>query len=86
MIRILNAEALNYCDEARAMGLVTAVFGITIVGVPIVGTAVYDLWGHRTLWAAAAGITVVAALGYFWLASRVGATGSKAVERAPSNR
>lgn len=49
---------------ARAMGLMTATFAITFVVAPIVGTAVYGLWGYRTLWLSAACCASLAALGY----------------------
>jgi MFS family permease len=47
----------------RAVGMLNAVFAGTFVLAPLIGTAIYDIWGYRTLWYCSAAITVLSSIG-----------------------
>lgn len=48
----------------RAMGVLTACFSIVFVLAPILGTWVYEAYGHRVLWTSCVAVSVIAAVGF----------------------
>ncbi len=48
----------------RAMGALTACFAIVFPLAPLIGTWVYEVYGHQVLWASSGAVSLLAVCGF----------------------